>query len=77
VPYVLWFAELSYASLTAVTAWTLLVLVAGVVLGVVVLDEGITLTTVVGDAIVLASLALVVRAGRSAGPHAGPSRGHH
>ena len=63
MPYVLWFAELSCASLTAVTAWTLLVPVVGVVLGVVVLDEGITLTTVVSDAIVLASIALVARAG--------------
>ncbi|WP_063053483.1 hypothetical protein [Nocardia arthritidis] len=52
------------ASLTAVTAWTLLVPVVGVVLGVVVLDEPLTLVGVIGDVIVVAGLAVVARSAR-------------
>jgi probable blue pigment (indigoidine) exporter len=66
LPYVLWFAELRRASLTAVTAWTLLVPVAGVVLAVVVLGEGVTLLEGAGDAIVVVALVLVARSGRAA-----------
>ena len=64
VPYVLWFTELRRASLASVTAWTLLVPVVGVVLGVVVLGEGIGLVQGAGDAIVVAALVLVARATR-------------
>ncbi|MFF7643957.1 EamA family transporter [Streptomyces canus] len=64
-PYVLWFAELRRAPLTAVAAWTLLVPVVGVALGAVVLGEGITLAALGGDALVVASLALVARSGRA------------
>jgi probable blue pigment (indigoidine) exporter len=66
LPYVLWFVELRRSSLTAVTAWTLLVPVAGVVLGVVVLGEGITLLEGIGDAILVVALALVANSGRTA-----------
>jgi probable blue pigment (indigoidine) exporter len=65
LPYVLWFAELRRASLTSVTAWTLLVPVVGVVLGVLVLGEGVTLTTGIGDAIVVAALVLVAYSSRT------------
>ncbi|BAD60554.1 putative membrane protein (plasmid) [Nocardia farcinica IFM 10152] len=64
LPYLLWFGELRRASLTAVTTWTLLVPVVGVILGVVVLDEPITLAGVIGDVIVVAGLAVVARAAR-------------
>ncbi len=64
LPYLLWFGELRRASLTSVTAWTLLVPVVGVVVGVVVLGERLTLATAIGDAIVVAGLVLVARAGR-------------
>lgn len=70
LPYVLWFTELRRASLTAVTAWTLLVPVVGVTLGVVVLGERVTLVQVAGDAVVLAALALVANSGRAAGRRA-------
>lgn len=69
LPYVLWFAELRRASLTAVTSWTLLVPVVGVLLGVVILGEGVTVTEVVGDAIVIGALALVASTGRAARRH--------
>lgn len=64
LPYLLWFRELRRAALTSVTAWTLLVPVVGVVVGIVVLGERLTLATSVGDAVVVAGLALVARAGR-------------
>ncbi|KAF5999188.1 DMT family transporter [Streptomyces sp. WAC00263] len=64
-PYVLWFAELRRAPLTAVAAWTLLVPVVGVVLGAVVLGEGLTPAVLGGDALVVASLTLVARSGRT------------
>jgi probable blue pigment (indigoidine) exporter len=66
LPYVLWLAELRRASLTAVTAWTLLVPVAGVVLGVVVLRQGVGAVELVGDAIVVAALILIVWSARAA-----------
>jgi probable blue pigment (indigoidine) exporter len=66
LPYVLWFIELRRAPLAAVTAWTLLVPVVGVVLGVLVLGEGITLLGGIGDAVVVASLILVANSGRFA-----------
>ena len=66
LPYVLWFAELRRASLTAVTSWTLLVPVVGVVLGVLVLGERVTITEIVGDAIVVAALALIARSSQKA-----------
>lgn len=65
LPYVLWFAELRRASITAVTAWTLLVPVVGVVLGVVVLKESLTAGEAIGNAIVVAAMVIVVRSGRS------------
>lgn len=67
VPYVLWFAELRRAALTSVTAWTLLVPVVGVVLGVLVLGEAVTLIAGVGDAMVVAALVLVTYSSRTAG----------
>lgn len=65
LPYVLWLVELRRASLTAVTAWTLLVPVAGVVLGVVVLRQGVGAVELVGDAIVVAALIVVVWSARA------------
>nr|WP_227457513.1 DMT family transporter [Micromonospora purpureochromogenes] len=64
LPYVLWFAELRRAPLTSVTAWTLLVPVVGVVLGVLVLREPVTLVEGAGDVIVVAALVLVARSAR-------------
>ncbi|MGW5723392.1 DMT family transporter [Amycolatopsis sp. NPDC003865] len=66
LPYVLWFAELRRASLTAVTSWTLLVPVVGVLLGVVVLGEGVTVAEIIGDAIVIGALAVVAGSGHAA-----------
>lgn len=66
LPYVLWFAELRRASLTAVTSWTLLVPVVGVLLGVVILGEGVTVAEIIGDAIVIGALALVASSSRAA-----------
>ncbi|MDE1673298.1 MULTISPECIES: EamA family transporter [Nocardia] len=74
LPYPLWFGELRRASLTAVTAWTLLVPLVGVVLGVVVLDEPLTLAGVIGDVIVVAGLAVVAHATRPSAPKS-PSTG--
>lgn len=65
LPYLLWFGELRRASITSVTAWTLLVPVVGVILGVVALGERITLAEGIGDAIVVAALALVFYANRA------------
>lgn len=42
LPYVLWFAELRWASIDAVMFWTLLVPVVGLVLSVLVLGESLT-----------------------------------
>lgn len=64
LPYLLWFTELQRASLTSVTVWTLLVPVVGVALGVALLGERVTLVEGLGDAIVLAALAVVARANR-------------
>lgn len=64
LPYLLWFTELQRASLTSVTAWTLLVPVVGVALGVVLLDERVTMVGGLGDAIVLAALAVIAYANR-------------
>lgn len=64
LPYLLWFAELRRASITSVTAWTLLVPVVGVILGVVLLGERVTLAEGIGDAIVVAALAVVAYANR-------------
>ncbi|MFR9802797.1 DMT family transporter [Pseudonocardia sp. RS010] len=65
LPYLLWFGELRRAPITSVTVWTLLVPVVGVILGVVVLGERVTLTEGIGDAIVVAALALVTYANRA------------
>jgi probable blue pigment (indigoidine) exporter len=65
LPYVLWFAELRRASITAVTAWTLLVPVVGVVLAVVVSKESLTAGEATGNAIVVVAMVIVVRSGRS------------
>lgn len=65
VPYVLWFTELRRASITAVTAWTLLVPVVGVALGVVLLGERPSVLEIIGDAIVVLALAIVVNSERS------------
>ena len=74
LPYVLWFAELRRASLTAVTSWTLLVPVVGVLLGVIVLGEGVTATEAVGYAIVVLALALVTLSSRAGARRASPPR---
>lgn len=66
LPYVLWFIELRRAPLAAVAAWTLLVPVVGVVLGIVILGEGMTLLEGIGDLVVVASLVLVTYSGRMA-----------
>lgn len=66
LPYVLWFGELRRASLTSVTAWTLLVPVVGVAFGVAVLGERVTLMEGLGDAIVIAALLLVIQSSRAA-----------
>ncbi|KDE97130.1 Putative membrane protein (modular protein) [uncultured Mycobacterium sp.] len=65
LPYLLWFSELRRATLTSVTAWTLLVPVISVVLGATVLRERLTLLDGLGDAIVLAALAVVAHANRT------------
>jgi hypothetical protein len=65
LPYVLWFAELRRASITAVTSWTLLLPVVGLVLGVLVLGKSLTGGQVVGTAVVVAALTLVAKAGRA------------
>ena len=65
LPYLLWFTELRRASITSVTAWTLLVPVVGVALGVVLLGERLTFAEGIGDAIVVAALALVAYANRA------------
>lgn len=64
LPYVLWFAELRRASITAVTLWTLLVPVIGLALSVVVLGESLTLADAVGNAIVVVALILIANSGR-------------
>jgi probable blue pigment (indigoidine) exporter len=64
LPYVLWFSELRRASITAVTSWTLLVPVVGVVLGVLVLGESWSARQVAGTALVVAAMVLVVNSGR-------------
>lgn len=64
LPYVLWFAELRRASITAVTAWTLLVPVVGVALGVVVLKEPLTAGEAIGNTIVVVAMVIVARSGR-------------
>ena len=66
LPYVLWFGELRRASLTSVTAWTLLVPVVGVAFGVAILGERVTLMEGLGDVIVIAALLLVVQSSRAA-----------
>jgi probable blue pigment (indigoidine) exporter len=66
LPYVLWFGELRRASLTSVTAWTLLVPVVGVAFGVALLGERVTLMEWLGDAIVIAALLLVIQSSRAA-----------
>nr|WP_280475319.1 DMT family transporter [Nocardia asiatica] len=79
LPYLLWFGELRRASLTSVTAWTLLVPVVGVALGVAALDEPLTLAGMIGDAIVVAGLAVVAcatRASRTGTPSASPTVDH-
>ena len=65
LPYALWFGELRRASITAVTSWTLLVPVVGLVLGVLVLGESLTVWEIVGSALVVAAMALVATAGRA------------
>jgi probable blue pigment (indigoidine) exporter len=65
LPYVLWFGELRRASLTSVTAWTLLVPVVGVLFGVTLLGERVTLTEGLGDTIVIAALLLVTHSSRA------------
>lgn len=77
LPYVLWFTELRRASITAVTAWTLLVPVIGVILGVVVLGERPTPVEILGDAIVVLALAIVVNSERSAARGAGAVADRH
>ncbi len=64
LPYLLWFTELQRATLTSVTAWTLLVPVVGVALGVVVLDERVTVVQGLGEAIVLGALTVIAYANR-------------
>lgn len=66
LPYLLWFTELQRATLTSVTAWTLLVPVVGIVLGAVLLGERPTLVEGLGNAVVLAALAVVTHANRAA-----------
>ena len=66
LPYLLWFTELQRASLTSVTAWTLLVPVIGIVFGAVVLGERLSLAEGRGNAVVLAALAVVTYANRGA-----------
>jgi probable blue pigment (indigoidine) exporter len=66
LPYALWFAELRRASITAVTSWTLLVPVVGLVLGVVVLGGPLTIWEILGSALVVAAMALVAKAGQAA-----------
>jgi len=64
LPYALWFTELRRSSITAVTSWTLLVPVVGVVLGVLVLGESLTARQIGGTALVVAAMVLVARSGR-------------
>lgn len=66
LPYVLWFGELRRASLTSVTAWTLLVPVVGVAFGVAILGERVTPMEALGDAFVVAALLLVTHSSRAA-----------
>ncbi|UGT67946.1 DMT family transporter [Nocardia gipuzkoensis] len=66
LPYVLWFTELRRASVTAVTAWTLLVPVVGVLRGVIVLGERPTTAQVVGYTIMVAALTVVANSDRHA-----------
>lgn len=72
LPYVMWFAELRRAPIAAVTAWTLLVPVVGVVLGVLVFGEPVTPAQLIGDAIVVAALIIVARSGRRGRTDASP-----
>ena len=65
LPYVVWLVELRRAALTSVTAWTLAVPVVGVILGVLVLRQGISVVEGLGDAVVVGALVLVVRSGRA------------
>ncbi|WP_321189713.1 DMT family transporter [Mycolicibacterium pallens] len=64
LPYVAWFAELRRAPITAVTSWTLLVPVVGVGMSVLILREPVTPEQFIGDATVVAALAIVARSGR-------------
>lgn len=58
--YLLWFAELFRAPLTAVSAWTMLTPVVGVLIGWVLLAERATPAQVAGISLVLIGLAVIM-----------------
>lgn len=62
--FLAWFKEAARARLDVLSAWTFLVPVVSVAASVLILDEGLTVWTGVGTAVVLASMWIILRPGK-------------